>query len=479
MREALARASTQPPLAVDLDGTLVLCDTLHENLVTLAKRSPLGIAALLRRFPYGRAAVKRAIADTVDFDASVLPYNHELLAYVRAEHASGRRVGLFTAADQSIADAVAVHLGCFDIVRGSDGVTNLSGANKATAIEAAFGPVFAYAGDDFVDVPIFNRAAAVILVGSKVRQLVSYTSEAKVEAKFPLPAPSVAVWAGALRIQHWSKNSLVFVAPILAYQHVSVLLSITLFVLLSVLASATYLLNDLADLAADRAHPLKYRRALASGAISARDAFVVSGALICASLLASCLFLPLPCTIVLAGYLAITLLYSGFLKRIAMIDVTVLAGLFTMRVLAGALLVPGPRSPWLLTFSMLFFLGLAAIKRYAELHRVVATLGEHGSARGYSRQDIPILLATGVSTGMSAIVIFMIYLINEQYPRASYTHPEALWGIMPVLLVWTLRLWHVAVHGRMSEDPVIFALKDRFSLALGAAIVAVMTVARL
>jgi len=127
---------------------------------------------------------------------------------------------------------------------------------------------------------------------------------------------------------------------------------------------------------------------------------------------------------------------------------------------------------------MMFFLGLAAIKRYAELHRVVRTIGEGGSARGYNQQDMTILLATGVSTGVSSIVIFMIYLINEQYPRAIYQNPDALWGVMPVLLVWILRLWHLSVHGRMSEDPVLFALKDRFSLVLGAVVVAIMLVAR-
>jgi 4-hydroxybenzoate polyprenyltransferase len=147
-------------------------------------------------------------------------------------------------------------------------------------------------------------------------------------------------------------------------------------------------------------------------------------------------------------------------------------------VLAGGMLVAAPLSPWLLTFSMMFFLGLAAIKRYAELHRVVRTIGDTGSARGYSQQDMPILLATGVSTGVSSIVIFMIYLINEQYPQAVYKYPGALWGIMPILLVWILRLWHLSVHGRMSEDPVIFALKDRFSLGLGGVIVLLMLIAR-
>jgi 4-hydroxybenzoate polyprenyltransferase/phosphoserine phosphatase len=469
----------RPALAVDLDGTLILSDTLHEGVISLLKQSPLKIVALARSLPSGKAAAKRGIAEDVDFDPALLPYNQDLLDYLCKEHASGRRIGLFTAADQSIADAVAAHLGFFDVVRGSDGVTNLSGAAKAAAIEGEFGPVFAYAGDSRTDLPVFARAASAILVGPKVRLLVKRRASPNVEAKFPVRGPGPLVWARAFRMKHWSKNTLVFVAPLLSGHYATLLPSLLLFVLMSVLASATYLLNDLADLSADRAHPRKCHRPLASGAISVRDGLLAAGGLVVGTLLVSLWWLPLGCTAVLAAYLAITLLYSAALKRLPMIDVTVLAGLFTLRVLAGSILVAAYLSPWLLTFSMMFFVGLAAIKRYAELHRVVRTIGQGGSARGYSQVDMPILLATGVSTGVSSIVLFMIYLINEQYPQAVYRYPDVLWGIMPVLLVWILRLWHLSVHGRMSEDPVIFALKDRFSLSLGVVIVLIMLVARL
>jgi 4-hydroxybenzoate polyprenyltransferase len=478
IRPDRADAFLRPPLAIDLDGTLTFSDTLHEGIVALASRAPAAIAGIAAAASGGKAAVKRAVANAAAFDPAALPYNHDLIDYLRAERASGRRIGLFTAADQSIADAVAAHLGLFDTARGSDGLTNLSGIAKADAIAAEFGPVFAYAGDSTADLPVFDRAASVILAGSNVRSLLATGRAAHIEAKFPSPPGGPAVWVKALRLRHWSKNTLVFVAPILSDQSGALLPSLLLFLLLGVLASATYLVNDLADLAADRAHPLKCRRPFAAGLIPVRDGVLVAGGLIPGALLASAALLPIGCCVVLALYLTLTLLYSGLLKRMAMIDVTVLAGLFTLRVLAGSVVVAAPLSPWLLTFSMMFFLGLAAIKRYAELHRVVSSMGSSGSARGYSAQDIPILLATGVSTGVSAIVIFMIYLINEQYPRASYAHPSALWGIMPVLLVWTLRLWHLAVNGRMSEDPVVFALKDRFSLALGAVIVAIMAVAR-
>ena len=225
----------RPPLAVDLDGTLIMSDTLHEGIINLLKQSPLQFIPLARSLPSGKAAVKRGIAEDIDFDPAMLPYNQGLLDYLRKEHASGRRIGLFTAADQSIADAVGRYLGFFDVVRGSDGITNLSGEAKVRAIEAEFGPVFAYAGDSAVDLPIFARAASSIFVGPKVRLLVKLNASPNVEAKFPLPCHDILVWARAFRLKHWAKNVLVFVAPLLAGQTAAAGLSLVLFVLMVVL----------------------------------------------------------------------------------------------------------------------------------------------------------------------------------------------------------------------------------------------------
>ena len=470
-------ASIRPPLAVDLDGTLTYADTLHEGVVNLMHRSPLSLAALVQSLWDGKAAVKQSVASQTIFDPSLLPYDPALLAYLRAEHEAGRQIGLFTAADQSIADAVADHLGLFSVARGSDGVINLRGEAKTAAIETAFGPSFAYAGNSSADLPILLRADSAILAGPVDRLRTAIGGKVPIEAEFPHPRASLGIWARALRPPHWVKNSLVFVGPILAGQEAAVRGAALAFLLFGILASATYLLNDLMDLSSDRAHPTKNRRPLASGLISVRDGLALALALILGAMAASLLLLPFGCTLALAAYLVVTLLYSAVLKQMAMVDICVLAGLFTLRVLTGSLLVDGPVSPWLLTVAMLFFLGLAAIKRYAELRRVTVTAGPEASARGYSQPDLPILLATGIATGISAIVIFTIYLINVQYPRDIYHRPDALWGVMPVLLIWTLRLWHLAVHGRMNEDPVVFALTDRVSLALGAVFVAIMAVA--
>ena len=158
---------------------------------------------------------------------------------------------------------------------------------------------------------------------------------------------------------------------------------------------------------------------------------------------------------------------TAILQQVNGERVVVLGGLFALRIIAGGFLVPTFVSPWLLTFSMLFFLGLAVVKRYAELERVVRSGGSDVVSRGYSGKDLPLLLATGVASGIAATVIVAIYLITDQYPRGIYRHPEALWAMVPILLLCVLRVWHLTVHGCMNEDPVVFALKDRISLVLG------------
>lgn len=475
------REASSLPLAVDLDGTLIHSDTLHEGVINLmrGRRLPAWqrLGGSLGR---GKAAFKREVSERVVFDASLLPYNEAVLDWLRAERAAGRRIGLFTAADQSIAEAVAAHLGLFDVARGSDGVTNLSGAAKAAAIRGCFGERFAYAGDSGADMPVFAAAGSVVLVGPRSRRLEGRLPAGKlVETVFPSGAAGLSVWARALRLQHWAKNSLVFVAPVLGSHLSPAVLGQAglLFVLLGLLASATYVVNDLLDLSADRQHPKKRFRPFASGAIPPRDGVFAALGLIVAAFGIAALALAPAALLALAAYLGITLAYSLGLKRQPLVDVVVLAGLFTLRVLAGNLLVTTPVSPWLLTFSMLFFLGLAMIKRYAELGRVVDEGGAVVAARGYTSRDLPLLLAAGLASGFAAVVIFTIYLINDQYPRDVYGTPTLLWAMVPVLLVWTLRMWHLTLYGCMDEDPVVFALRDRFSLGLGGAVVLILMAA--
>jgi 4-hydroxybenzoate polyprenyltransferase len=470
----------QHPIAVDLDNTLLCTDTLHESLVGVVKSCGFRALSLVRALFHGKAAFKRDVTSMIALDPVGLPYDKALLEFLVTQKKKGRKLGLITAADQSIADAVAMHLDLFDVARGSDGIINLSGEAKLAAIQAAFGPHFAYAGDSKVDRPIFSAAESVILAGPVDRLKGLLPSGKPIEAVFPRRSAGIRIWAKALRIVHWSKNVLVFVGPILGFQilNASMLLSaITLFILLGLLASATYIINDLFDLAADRAHHHKRRRPFASGAIPISHGIFGACALVSLSFAFGFALLPIAAAFALVAYFVLTLAYSFILKTQPIADIIVLAGLFTIRILAGSLLIPGQISPWLLTFSMFFFLGLATIKRYAELERVVRAGGMKIVSRGYTAQDTPLLLIIGVGSAFSAIVIFMIYLINEQYPSHLYVHPSLLWAVMPILLLWTLRIWHLAVHGLMDEDPVVFAFRDRLSLFLGGCIAALLVAA--
>ncbi|WP_041803154.1 UbiA family prenyltransferase [Rhodopseudomonas palustris] len=460
---------TELPLAVDLDGTLIVTDSLHESIFSALRARPSHCRHLFSFLRGGKAVFKRHIANAAITDAATFPYNAPFVDFLKEQRRAGRRLGLFSAADDSLVQSVAKHLGLFDVVVGSDGRENFSGARKLAAIRQAFGERFAYAGDSKADLPIFEAAETVVLVGAGNRFAKRLAGITIVERVFPSPVGSYRTWIKALRLEHWAKNLLVFAAPILAQKFTdleTVAQSLLLFVLVGMVASGNYIINDLFDLEADRKHPRKRLRAFAAGLISVQSGMTAAIALISSAFLIS-LLLPLGCTLTLLAYLAVALVYSLLLKRLAVVDVMILAALFSLRVLAGGFLVPDGASPWLLTFSMLFFFCLATVKRYAELERGVRVVGHAFRARGYTEKDLPLLLSAGVASGLGAIVVFMIYLINDQYPRAIYGHPQILWVMMPILMLWTLRVWHLSVHGLMNEDPLVFALKDRLSLVLG------------
>lgn len=488
-RSALARAREQAvdsaqaavPLAVDLDGTLLRTDTLHESLLALVRLRPWALPGLLGALLNGKAAFKAAVTEAATLEVDSLPLNERLVAYLREQKARGRTLALFSAADQRIASVVAAHLGLFAEAHGSDGAVNLSGPRKLERIRERLGPDFAYAGDAAVDQPIWREARSAILVGD-VQRLEAGLDGTPVEARFPAEPVGLGVWLRVLRLHQWGKNALVFVPLLLAGQTVGLpayLDALIGFVVLGLLASAGYVLNDLLDLQADRRHPTKRARPFAAAELSIGAGIAAIPLLLA---LAALLLLALPGGFALAalGYFAITTLYSLKLKRIPIVDVLTLAGLFTIRVLAGAMLVPDALSYWLLTFSMFLFLGLAMIKRYTELRALLLARGEGAalSARGgYSTVDLPLLLATGLASAVAANVIFVIYLVDERFRADIYSHPERLWLIFPLFTYWLIRLWRLALHGRMHEDPVLFALKDQTSLMLGGLIALIVALA--
>jgi 4-hydroxybenzoate polyprenyltransferase len=462
---ATAMNDTAIPLCLDLDGTLTPVDTLHEGLLNLARTSPLSILALPGWLSQGKAGFKRKISAHVNIDVPSLPFRPELLEWLKSERLNGRRLVLATAADRGTADAVARHLGLFDEVVASDGTVNLSGEAKRQALVQRFGEKgFDYAGNEACDAAVWKSSRRAIVVGSAA--LVNRArGVAEVERVFAAPSGGALAWLKAARLQQWVKNVLLFVPPLLAHkilQPTILIDSLLAFLAFGMCASSVYLANDLLDLVSDRQHPRKCQRPFAAGTLSARSGLLAGIPLLCASMLLAALINLTFCA-VLAGYYVTTWAYSLRLKRTAIVDVMTLAGLYTIRIIAGAAATSVPLSFWLLAFSVFIFLSLGIVKRYTELNDVLQAGKTGSNGRGYRPGDLPLLLTLGTAAGYCTVVVMALY-INSTDSQALYRHNQPLWLICPLLLYWISRVWLLTTRGQMHDDPIVFALRDRVSL---------------
>jgi 4-hydroxybenzoate polyprenyltransferase len=467
------------PLYVDLDGTLIKSDLLHESLLGLLKRNPLALCLLPLWLWNGRAHMKRAIAERVSIDVASLPYSESFLAYLKQESAAGRKLVLATASDAKYASQVADHLGLFKATLASNGKSNLSGSQKAIAIAAdAGGQPFEYAGNSRKDVPIWEKADGAVLVNPDRGVESALGGRTPVTARFTDRRPRFSAYLAALRPHQWVKNALLAV-PLLASHRIGdfdavlhVLVGILAF---SLTASSVYVLNDLFDLGADRRHPRKRKRPFAAGdlpityGLIALPVLIVLGLGIAATV--SIEFLG-----VLLGYLAMTLAYSFRLKHYALIDVMLLTALFTARVVAGGVAIDAFPSYWLLAFCVFLFTSLALVKRCSELVTMSRQRVEAAVGRDYRVSDSIPLFAMGIASGYLAVLVVALY-INSSAVTALYSRPEALWLLCPVMLYWVSRLWLKTSRGEMHDDPMVFAVTDRASLYLAAAGAAILLVA--
>jgi len=464
------------PLYVDLDGTLIATDSLHESLLQLVRASPASLLSLPGWLLRGKAAFKKEVAERTAIDVQTLPYRPEVLELVRSARAAGRRTVLATASDGRLAHAVASHLGLFDAVLASDGEHNLRGAGKRAAIEAdAGGRDFSYAGNDHVDLAVWREAEAAVVVSRSealARRVAGLTS---VETRIVPPRTSLRRYLYGARLHQWLKNVLIFL-PLMPVLHELtqplVLQAALAFLAFGLMASGIYVLNDLLDLESDRRHHRKRLRPFAAGEITARAGLIMAGLLCAASLALSTALLPDEFVGVLLLYMALTSAYSLHLKRRAVVDVFALAGLYTIRVAAGTAATGLPLSFWILSFSMFIFLSLALAKRYVELTGPPGEAKRMKRDRGYQPGDAPFVLCTGIAAGQMSVLLLGLYL-HDQEVLARYDNPQYLWVLIPLFLFWTLRVWLKAIRGALHDDPVVFAARDWVSCwALGIAALA-------
>ncbi len=451
-----------PALCVDLDGTLLNSDILYESVLALLARNPLFIFLLPLWLLRGKAALKRELAERVTLPAETLPYNPQVLETLRTT--SLRPRVLCTASDQLLVTPIAEHLGLFEEVIASDGRRNLSGSNKAQALVERFGVRgFEYMGNGEVDLAVWEQASGAWVVNNGRGLAGRAAQRTKVLAHWPAPARAKA-WLKALRLHQWLKNLLVFVPLLTAHRFfdpTSVIQSIVALLAFGLCASGVYVLNDLLDLTPDRQHPRKRKRPFAAGKLPLLHGLFAAPALTLCGLALS-LACNLQFTLVLLTYYVMTLAYSLRLKRIVMIDVVLLAALYTVRIIGGTVAIEADLSFWLLAFSMFIFLSLALLKRYTELHSMLASGKNKASGRGYSVEDLPLLQSLGAAAGYIAVMVMALY-INSPESVELYRHPKLLWMICPILLYWVSRVWVVAHRGDMHDDPIVFAATDRVS----------------
>ena len=457
------------PLYVDLDGTLTLTDTLMESVLLLVRRCPLNLLRLLAWLPLGKAAFKRRMADAVRPDPALLPYHERFVQHLMDERERGRPLVLVSAADARIVHEVADHLGLFDDALGTGAQgPNLSGEHKREAIEAharARGHArWAYAGNSRDDLAVWRGAAEAIAVNAS-RGVVSALRRQHPQARvFERAPPSLRTVLRAIRLTQWSKNALLFM-PLLAAHSLDpeawhrVLLA---FLAFGLCASATYLVNDLLDLPSDRRHRLKRHRPLAAGALGIAQAVLLGLLLMMlAFVLAWQVLAGLAGMLLL--YTATALAYSLYLKRQPLIDVLVLASLYTLRVGAGAIAAHVALSNWLLAISMFLFLSLSLVKRCAELEALAAQARPAPPGRGYQVRDLVTLRAMGMAAGFGAVMVLALYIDSEK-GREHYHQPEWLWVAAPLVLLWVMRIWLKTGRRELhDEDPLQFALHDGFT----------------
>lgn len=488
-------------LFVDLDDTLIKTDLLAEAVVKSAKNNPLGLLRALWSLTQGRAAFKDAMARIVTPDVTHLPYQTEVLKLLEQQHNDGVTLVLATASPRPWADAIAAHLGIFDAVLASEDGRNLKGSRKLAAIQEycrqEHHESWGYVGDSAADLPIFAESDQAYLV-SRSRRLQAKTNRVT-SGHLSVLSQSRTTWkdvAKALRPHQWAKNILVFVPMILAHAFAApqILATFLAWVCFSCVASSVYILNDMLDVEADRRHPRKCRRPFASGKLPLLVGPLMATSLLGIGIAVAATALPVKFLLLLCGYWCLTTLYSVWLKHKLILDVMVLAGLYTLRVIAGGAAVNLPVTEWLMAFSMFLFTSLAFAKRYAELTRLLdesvaagakpvmdevassseSTLKPFG--RSYRLEDIGMIESIGPTSGYLAVLVMALY-INSTQGTALYRNGWTLWYICPVLMYWITRLWIIAKRRKLSEDPVVFALKDRVSHLLGVVVAGLLYVA--
>ena len=467
------------PLFVDLDGTLIYTDLLLEVSLKFLKQNPLNIFLLIGWLTKGKANLKHKLAERVEINAATLPYNHDFLVFLKEQRERGRKLFLATASHQNHADAIAEHLGIFNGVLATSATFNMKGENKLKhCLEVS--PTFAYAGNETFDFVLFDKADEAFLVNPTASAL-RLSKKRPVTRIFERKINKLKIALKAMRVHQWLKNTLIFVPVFVSSLYLEPAVwgnAMIGFLLFSLLASATYLLNDLLDIDADRAHPRKCSRPIASGMLTIREAISLATGLIIITLIGAIFFTNTAFQLSILAYLILTLLYTFVLKSYVIADVISLASLFTIRIIAGAMVINVVLSFWLLAFSMFTFFSLALVKRCAELKLLSKVNKDKATGRDYQVDDYYLMQSFGVTSAFISLLLMAFY-VQVSMEGQDYSMPILLWATLPAFAYWFLRMWLKTNRGEMHDDPIVFSMKNKGSFVTIGFILVITLLAKL
>lgn len=471
------------PLVVDLDGTLIKTDLLFETASEFVTSHPFQSLMLFGWLRESKSCLKERLAQFSRLEVVELPYNKALVAWLHQQKALGRQIILATASHQLLAERVASHLKLFDEVIATDRSINLKANAKRNALVDRFGlGGFDYVGNDRPDIPVWKSSNRAYLVSSSDAFIAEVGRIGNLEEVFQdeKAAVSQSVFK-ALRPHQWLKNLLVFIPLLAAHQFTefsSVANAVIAFLIFGLAASSVYLLNDICDIANDRHHPRKRHRPFAAGNLSLLLGWMLWPIMLLMAFGIAAITLPLNFVVILAAYFVLTLAYSLRLKQSAILDVVTLAGLYTIRIVAGAAAIGAQLSFWLISFSVFIFLSLAFIKRFSEL-KSARSNGHEGNirGRGYVHQDLELVSSMGASAGYLSVLVLALY-IQDIHTAEMYATPQIIWLACPILLYWISRAWLIAHRGQMHDDPIVFAIKDRASWIVASCFLGVFALAK-